>query len=307
MTIRRSQLRPGSRAARNSPGSTGSATSEPSYRPLTGPGTGSLPLVVVVGGVDTRRVAVLVLRRLAAVAMAAVVLALAPAWWPTRTEAGIESHAASVLGPGEELAVVSRARQATVRVVGRSCDRVAVGTGFAVRHPDGPAVALVTNAHLLGPDRRLKVDLPGRRFLSDPMTADSGVDLAVSASAGEEVAAELRPLHLAGDRPEVGDEVVMAGYPGGRRMEARQARVRAVVGGRPYGVDGAVVLLDGATALGYSGGPVLDRSGDVVAVLRGYDAATGLIIAIHGQEVVELLSAGTGVALQFEPNDSCEG
>ncbi len=203
--------------------------------------------------------------------------------------------------------MVSRARQATVKVVGRSCDRVAVGTGFVVRHPNRSAVALVTNAHLLGPDRRLKVDLPGRRFLSAPMTADSGVDLAVSAMADEEAATELRPLYMAGDQPEIGDEVVMVGFPGGRRMEARQARVRAVVGGRSYGVDGTVVLLDGATALGYSGGPVLDRSGDVVAVLRGYDAATGLIIGIHGQEVVELLSADAGVAPQFESNHRCEG
>jgi S1-C subfamily serine protease len=175
-----------------------------------------------------------------------------------------------------------------------------------VRHPDRPAAALVTNAHLLGPDRRLKVDLPDRRFLSGPMTADPRVDLAVSATAGEEAAVGLRPLDIAGDRPERGDVVVMVGYPGGRRMEARQARVRALVGGRPYGIDGTVVLLDGATALGYSGGPVLDRSGEVVAVLRGYDAATGLIIAIHGHEALELLSADAGVAKRFEPNDSCE-
>lgn len=263
--------------------------------------------MAVAGGVDTRRVAVLVLRRLAALATVALVLVLASAWWPTQSGAGTDSHAASVLGPGEELAVVSRARRATVRVVGRSCDRVAVGTGFAVRHPDRPAPALVTNAHLLGSDRRLKVDLPGRRFLSSPMTADSGVDLAVSVMVGEEASAELQPLDMAGDRPARGDEVVMVGYPGGRRMEARQARVRALVDGRPYGVDGTVVLLDGTTALGYSGGPVLDRSGKVVAVLRGYDATTGLIVAIHGQEVLELLSAGAGAAMRFDPNDSCQG
>lgn len=53
----------------------------------------------------------------------------------------------------------------------------------------------------------------------------------------------------------------------------------------PTEIEGEVLLLDGESRGGFSGGPVLDVSGDVVAVLSGFDRATRLTVAVPSDQV----------------------
>lgn len=169
----------------------------------------------------------------------------------------------------------SLASEAVVRITGEGCGTDAVGTGFAV---DG---IVVTNQHLVDGAGSARVDAPA-----------SPVAPAVVAVLGASAVVDLAQLErdlpvnrfalteLAVAAPAVGERVLLAGYGGGQDLRFVEASVHLVVPGDAYGVDGEVVLIDGFGGPGFSGGPVVNRQGAAVAVLKGIDEATGLTVAI---------------------------
>ena len=67
------------------------------------------------------------------------------------------------------------------------------------------------------------------------------------------------------------------------------AVVHQVVDGEPYGIRGPLLLIDGPTAAGFSGGPVLDERGRLVGLLQGFEPNLRLTLAVPAPEVARWL------------------
>lgn len=178
------------------------------------------------------------------------------------------------LGADERQMLEQLAAASVVRVTGASCTGTTVGTGF---FHDG---SIVTNSHVIGPADQAVVDGPavGRGTPAVMAARAEAVDLAWLNLSGASLPSVAPSLDTA--LPEVGERVLLVGYGGGRRLRFQEATVHLVVDGRAYGVAGTAVLIDGLSGPGFSGGPVLNRNGSVVAVLKGVDEATELTVAV---------------------------
>lgn len=182
----------------------------------------------------------------------------------------------------EQTYVTSRALAGTARVSGRSCVGLVFGSGFLV---DG---FVLTNRHVAGPTGSVKVEFGAVVESVGVAGLASHVDAA--AADGSEFDASIVGLAWAPQAPNIGDPVLLAGHSRGGATKTVVASVHLVSDGQPFGVSGPVLLIDGPTGLGFSGGPVLDRNGDVVAMLQGFDRSTGLSLAIPGDSLQLWLS-----------------
>ncbi len=195
-----------------------------------------------------------------------------------------------------ELAVL--ARSSTVRVAGRTCGLTLTGSGFVAEG------VLVTNRHLVGDNATAKVDQPGSPRLMDVARVSAQLDLATLGPV------DSRALDLAEQNAPVGSGVLFAGHAAGGETVVRDATVHLYTAGEGYGLSGPIMLLDGASAPGFSGGPVLDSSGKVVGVLQGYEPNLQLTIAVPVSAVEGWLASGpdrtapngTGAAVGGEQN-----
>ena len=165
--------------------------------------------------------------------------------------------------------VVESTRDGVVRIVGPS----GAGSGFVV-DADG---YILTNDHVIAGPGQLTVFFDqGARMTPQVIASDPARDIALLKV---ESSRELRALPLATDARE-GEEVVAIGYPldleGG--MSVTQGIVSAF---RSYGgVD--YVQTDAATNKGSSGGPLLNRKGEVVGMSsRALLDAEGIGFAIR--------------------------
>ncbi len=223
------------------------------------------------------RVAALVLKRLVVI----VVLMAMVATVPTITRADSASPDLNPMTETERSVAASAARRSTVRVSATGCGRRVTGSGFVA---DG---MLITNSHIVGDAAEVTVDrldAPGAPFGSNARVGNrsTAMDLAlVGFSSGDS-------LPLSTELPSPGEPVLLVGYGGGNRLSVIDAAVHSYVAGAAYGSEGTVLLLDRVTAVGFSGGPVLNRHGEVVGVLRAFDSVTGLSIAVPTAKVVEL-------------------
>jgi S1-C subfamily serine protease len=181
------------------------------------------------------------------------------------------SAADSSLEPVELRAL---AQQATLRLATGACGSVVRGSGFIVDEQ------LLTNAHLIGQADAVKADQPIDPVLTPMVALDSGSDLAAA------VAPPAVSLVFATELARTGDAVVLAGHADGGAIEVRDGAIASRVPGQAYGFDSDVLLIDGTTRGGYSGGPVLDLSGRVVGMLSGFDRSTGLTIAVPSDVII---------------------
>jgi hypothetical protein len=88
-----------------------------------------------------------------------------------------------------------------------------------------------------------------------------------------------------GLRPQVGDRVLVAGFPGGR-YEAVWGTVRRYEQRVGRGSLTSVMLIDVQAHPGLSGGAVLDRAGSVAGLVAARDPATGWTVAYPLSEVL---------------------
>lgn len=80
---------------------------------------------------------------------------------------------------------------------------------------------------------------------------------------------------------DVGTGVVMGGIPRDGRIAVVPATVIARTSGVDYGIGRPDVYVLSATAdLGWSGGPVVNADGDVVAIIVGVETRTGVTLAV---------------------------
>ncbi len=172
------------------------------------------------------------------------------------------------------------AESATVRVAARTCDGLTRGSGFVV---DGE---LVTNRHLTTGASELKVDDPIAPVFVPVVRRSDSLDISL-AEAVPSLGLRWSPV-----APEGGDPVWVAGHAEGGPVVVRPATVQTTVPDGSFGLGGPVLVLEVETVGGFSGGPVLDRYGDVVGVLQGFDLTTGSTLAIPASAVVDWVSSG---------------
>lgn len=202
------------------------------------------------------------------------------------------------LGAAEAEAVADIAGPGTVAVAARTCGGAVTGSGFVV---DG---RVVTSRHLAVGAAALTLERDGARTRAAVGGLAERADLALSAplAAGEGAGPG---LVLAPGDPGDGAPVVVVARTGGRlRWLAASARI---VEGAAYGAPGPSLLIDRAVGPGWSGGPVLDRAGRVVGVVRAVEGTMDVTLAVpvsqlrewlgsdsYGGAVVGCKGAGTG-------------
>jgi len=166
--------------------------------------------------------------------------------------------------PGGEMSkVIGQVRQGVVTVLtdGRS------GTGFYI----GQSGWLLSNQHVVGNARAVRVRLPGGRELpAEVLRVDTARDVALLKTEPPGV----RPLPLRLDEPGLGEDVYALGSPLGDTFNTTLTR----------GILSGVRMLNGQEFLqsdvailpGSSGGPLLDRSGQVVGITVAGLGARGM-------------------------------
>lgn len=187
--------------------------------------------------------------------------------------------------------VERRVRDGTLRVRARTCFGVGSGSGFAVADH-----LLATNRHVVAGADVVQLSTWDGTSIDVEIT---GVavhdDLAVVST--RQPLPELLPQT---DSPDPGAEVAVVGYPGGDAIEFSWGRVRDYVDGKPFGRSTDTMRVDARVELGNSGGPLVDRKGNVVGVVFAIEVATG-----HGLVIpIESLQAAARRSDSFLANPS---
>jgi S1-C subfamily serine protease len=160
-------------------------------------------------------------------------------------------------------AAIRRAAASVVRVVGTACGLGIGGSGWAV----GPDL-VVTNAHVVAGQRDTRLETRSGESLSAYAVAfDSRNDVAVLR------AENLRIPPLRQGTPLQGEAVAVAGYPENRPLTVapgRIGRTATVLSEDAYGrgpVPRRMTSFRGSVRPGNSGGPLIDRLGQVVGTV----------------------------------------
>jgi serine protease Do len=236
--------------------------------------------------------------RVAVAGVAALAAAAVAAFW-------LGKHPSTDTGPGPPTAkAAASATGGAARLSGRELAEIglrstvalhcaqSLGSGFFVT-PD----LILTNAHVVCPDRSLKVKTAdGREGTGTALRMDERLDLAL---VRVDVAGVPLPLGDAGTL-EVGDRVAVVGSPVGMEFSVSQGSVGSVDRGW-LGL--AYVQTDTAVNPGNSGGPMLDETGHVVGVVsmkkmdaEGIGLALPINYAYTGPEPLVTAPEGTGAS-----------
>jgi hypothetical protein len=191
--------------------------------------------------------------------------------------------------------VVARVRPAIVSVVIQTCTgEEGVGSGFAI---DG---WIMTNRHVVEGYRNLVVvRSDGTKQLPDQVRVSRDLDLALIKMPVDE------QMLWSTDAPRVADEVAALGYPRGIGFSFTKGSISALDVRIDDGerIVNGLLQTDAAVNPGNSGGPLIDRKGNVlgVVVLKRSDSE-GLAFAIDGRQAQVFFSGEKG-----DPLDPCDG
>jgi len=176
--------------------------------------------------------------------------------------------------------VVAATRPSVVKIrgVAPGCQKVLEGTGFVVA-PN----RVMSNAHVVAGAESATVEVDGRTYDAYVISYDPQADISIL-DVPELPAA---PLQFAQGEAATGTDAVVMGYPGGGDFAATPARIRETIelNGpdiyRSTTVTRQVYTIRGSVRQGNSGGPMIDRSGQVLGVVFGAavdDADTGFVL-----------------------------
>jgi len=141
------------------------------------------------------------------------------------------------------------------------------GTGFFVS-PNGD---LLTNYHVVGSSRFVKVKLPtGRELLGEVIRSDRNRDVALIKT--EPIA--VHPIAIAENEPNIGDDVYVLGSPLGEKFNT--SLTRGILSGYRTFEEKRFLQSDVAILPGNSGGPLLDAKGAAIGICVAGLGAKGL-------------------------------
>jgi hypothetical protein len=171
----------------------------------------------------------------------------------------------------------------------------ASGTGFFVSRSGH----LITNHHVIEECKEVKVSFKGNEVKASVLAVDKHNDLAILKTA-------LNPndvYSVSGEDAALLDDVVIAGYPLGKKVSAAvktsKGSVTSLAG---YGDNYSEFQTDAALNKGNSGGPIMDRKGNVVGVaVAAYGKKEGVESFNFGIKASTLKTFASSNNLTFLP------
>ena len=193
---------------------------------------------------------------------------------------------AKVEPPDESLAtsaVVNTVQPSVVKVrgVAPGCQRVLEGTGFVVADR-----RVMSNAHVVAGSDKVTVESMGQTYDAVVVSYDPNADISVLDVPDLPAA----PLQFAQRAAPTGTDALVLGFPGGGDFTATPARIRETIelnGPDIYHtttVNREVYTIRGVVRQGNSGGPLVNRGGDVLGVVFGAavdDTDTGFVLTAN--------------------------
>lgn len=136
---------------------------------------------------------------------------------------------------------------------------VASGSGFAV----SSSGHVITNHHVINGCQKVKIHHKGKPTPATVITFDPQNDLAI-------LKGDFKPstvLSLSNSKPELLQDVYVAGYPFGRKISTSVKVTRGIISSLTgIGNNFSNIQIDAALQPGNSGGPILNDRGNVVGV-----------------------------------------
>ncbi|BBZ78097.1 acid resistance periplasmic serine protease MarP [Mycolicibacterium anyangense] len=179
--------------------------------------------------------------------------------------------------------VVATARPSVVKIrgVAPGCQKVLEGTGFVIA-PN----RVMSNAHVVAGSDSVTVEAEGQTYDATVVSYDPNADISIL----DVPNLPQRPLVFADQPAKSGTDAVVLGYPGGGDFAATPARIRETIelSGpdiyRTTTVNREVYTIRGTVRQGNSGGPMINRAGQVLGVVFGAavdDNDTGFVLTAN--------------------------
>ncbi len=196
----------------------------------------------------------------------------------------LRTPAPTVDAPDASLAeslVVGKSRSSVVKIrgVAPACQKVLEGTGFVIA-PN----RVMSNAHVVAGSESVTVEAEdGKKYDATVVSYDPNADISIL----DVPNLPLQPLQFAEQPAKTGTDAVVLGFPGGGDFVATPARVREIIelsGPDIYKsttVNREVYTIRGLVRQGNSGGPMINRAGQVIGVVFGAavdDDDTGFVM-----------------------------
>jgi S1-C subfamily serine protease len=177
-------------------------------------------------------------------------------------------------------AVVASTRPSVVKIrgVAPGCQKVLEGTGFVVA-PN----RVMSNAHVVAGSDSVTIEVDGDTYDAGVVSYDPEADISIL----DVPNLPSQPLSFVEGAAPTGTDAIVMGYPGGGDFVATPARIREIIelNGpdiyRTGTVTREVYTIRGTVRQGNSGGPMIDRAGNVLGVVFGAavdDADTGFVL-----------------------------
>ncbi|MET0896993.1 MAG: acid resistance serine protease MarP [Mycobacterium sp.] len=200
-------------------------------------------------------------------------------------------------------AVVAAVQPSVVKIrgVAPGCQKVLEGTGFVVAPQH-----VMSNAHVVAGSDTVTIESAGQTYDAVVVSYDPNADISMLFVPN----LPAQPLTFAPEPAVTGTDALVLGYPGGGEFAATPARVREIIelNGpdiyRTTTVNREVYTIRGTVRQGNSGGPLINRGGEVLGVVFGAavdDTETGFVLTANE---VERQMAKTN-ATERAPTGSC--